>query len=87
MSEDERVDDVEVELTERGRQSLRAPDGLQADHRLYLEILARIGGYANAQNVDDLTDELITRFGCAEDAVTGVKCGGVRFVCTEEDEQ
>jgi len=60
------VDDAEVELTERGRRALRAPDGLRADHLLYLEILARIGGCADGKNVDDMTDELIAHFGTAE---------------------
>jgi hypothetical protein len=60
------VDDAEVGLTERGRRALRAPDGLRADHLLYLEILARIGGCGGDKNVDGMTDELIAHFGSAE---------------------
>ena len=66
------VDDAEVGLTERGRRALRAPDGLRADHLLFLEILARIGGCAGGKNVEDMTDELIAHFGSAETALTAV---------------
>ena len=79
------VDDAEVELTEHGRQMLRAPDGLQADLLLLLEILARIGGCAGGKNVEDMTDELIAHFGSAEAALTAVKCGQVGFQKMTDD--
>jgi hypothetical protein len=81
------VDDAEVELTECGRRALRAPDGLRADHLLYIEILARIGGCAGEKNVDDMTDELIAHFGSAEAALTAVKCGQVSFQKIPDDDQ
>jgi hypothetical protein len=63
----------DVRLTERGRRTLRAPDGLRADKLLYMEILARIGGCASDKNVDGMTDQLIARFSSAEVALTAVK--------------
>jgi hypothetical protein len=81
------ADDAEVQMTERGRQALRAPDGLRADHLLYLEILARIGGCAGGKNVDDMTDELIAHFGSAEAALTAVKCGEVGFQKMTDDDR
>lgn len=81
------VDDAEVELTEHGRQMLRAPDGLQADLLLLLEILARIGGCAGGKNVEDMTDELIAHFGSAEAALTAVKCGQVGFQKVTDDDR
>jgi hypothetical protein len=81
------VDDAEVGLTERGRRALRAPDGLRADHLLFLEILARIGGCAGGKNVDDMTDELIANFGSAEAALTAVKCGQVGFQKITDDDR
>jgi len=77
----------EVRLTERGRRALRAPDGLQADQLLYLEILARIGGCAGGKAVDDMTDELIAHFGSAEAALTAVKCGQVGFQKITDDDR
>ena len=76
----------EVRLTERGRRALRAPDGVRADHLLYLEILARIGGCAGGKNVDDMTDELIAHFGSAEAAFTALKCGQVGFQKITDDQ-
>jgi hypothetical protein len=81
------VDDAEVRLTERGRRALRAPDGLRADHLLYIEILARIGGCAGDKNVDDKTDELLAHFGSAEAALTAVKYGQVGFQTITDDDQ
>lgn len=80
------VDDVEVALTELGRRALRAPDGLQADQLLYLEILARIGGCGGDKNVDGMTDELIAHFGNAEAALTAVKCGQAGFQKITDDD-
>jgi hypothetical protein len=79
-------DDDEVRLTERGRRALRAPDGVQADHKLYVEILARIGGCADGKNVDDMVDELIAHFGTADAALTAVKCGQVGFEKINDDD-
>ena len=81
------VDDAEVRLTECGRRALRAPDGFQADHLLYLEILARIGGWVGAKDVDGMTDELIAHFGSAEAALTAVKCGQVGFQKITDDDR
>jgi hypothetical protein len=72
---------------ERGRRALRAPDGVRADHLLYLEILARIGGCAGGKNVDDMTDELIAHFGSAEAALTAVKYGQVGFQKITDDDR
>jgi hypothetical protein len=69
----------EVQLTEIGLQTLREPDGVQADHVLFLEILARIGGVGDDENIDALTDQLIARFGSAEAAIVAVKRNQVRF--------
>ena len=80
-------DDDEVRLTERGRRCLRAPDSIPADQLLYLEILARIGGCARDKNVEDMTDELIARFGGAEAALTAVKCGQVGFQKVTDDDR
>ena len=81
------VDDVEVGLTERGRRALRAPDGLRADHLLFLEILARLGGCAGGKNVEDIWEELIAHFGSAEAALTAVKCGQVGFQEITDDDR
>jgi hypothetical protein len=87
MSVDDDDEEEEVALTERGRRALRAPDGLPADHLLYLEILARIGGCAGGKNVDDMTDELIAHFGSAEAAFTALKCGQVGFQKITDDDR
>ena len=70
-------DDDLVELSERGRRWLRAPDGVSAHYLLILEILARIGGWVRRKDVVDMTDALIANFGSAEAALMAVKCGKV----------
>ena len=77
--------DPMMTLTRRGWRMLRAGlDGLSADHVLTLEVMSRIK-YGRAKNIDDLVDELIRRFGSAEDAVVALKSGLVHFKKVEVD--
>jgi hypothetical protein len=71
--------DPMVTLTRRGLRMLRAGlDGFSAEDVLTLEVMSRIK-YGREKNIDDLVDELIRRFGSAEDAVVALKCGLVHF--------
>jgi hypothetical protein len=68
-----------MEISERGRQALRNPDGYKAEHLLCLEVLSRIGGSGDFENVMTLVDQLIDRYGGAEAALVAVKVGHVGF--------
>jgi hypothetical protein len=68
---------MDVTMTEGGRQALRNPEGTQADHLLYLEILARIGGSGEDHHINAMVDRLIELFGTAEAAIDTVKAGGI----------
>jgi hypothetical protein len=58
---------------------LNGPDGVEPDLLLYVEVLNRIGGYGDAENIEAMVEKLIRHFGTAEDAVVALKSGEVYF--------
>jgi hypothetical protein len=68
-----------VKLTRRGQKALRAGlDGLSLGATLLMEIMARVK-YAPLDNVADLADQLIERYGSIENAIVAIKSGIVGF--------
>jgi hypothetical protein len=71
-------DDI-VMLTRRGRRAMRKGlDGLSLGATLLLEVMARVDciTYGNAS---DLIEELLERYGSAEEAIVALKSGKVGF--------
>jgi hypothetical protein len=74
-----------VTLTRRGRRALKTglPDDLSPDSKLLIEILARVRR-AHCDNVVDLSDELLERYGSHENVIAAIRSGEVQFTIIEE---
>jgi hypothetical protein len=68
-----------VKLTRRGRRAMRKGlDGLSPGVILWMEVMSRVGG-TTYDNASDLIEELLERYGSAEEAIVALKSGKVGF--------
>jgi hypothetical protein len=69
-----------AKLTKAGRQAHQVGlDGIDMDSQLLMEILSRVGGESDMEQLIDLAEELEEQFGSTEGALQALKSGKVSF--------